>query len=75
VDIVPNTSYWDRTDVPGMGSIYFGHDIIFEEEKLMIQHTVRLEKDNPSEDDLKFLCGVFSDVPYAVMKIKEAVEN
>lgn len=75
VDIVPYASYWDRTDVPGMGSLYFGHDILLEGGKLYIRHTVRLEKGLPSEDDLKFLCGVFSDVPYAVMKIKQEVEK
>jgi hypothetical protein len=73
-NIVPNVSYWDRTDVPGMGSIHFEHDILQENGKTFIQHSVRLEKENPSEDDLNFLCGVFSDVPKSVMKIKKEVE-
>lgn len=74
INIVPNVSYWDRTDIPGMGSIYFKHDILQENEKTFIQHSVLLEKENPSEEDLNFLCGVFSDVPNAVMKIKKEVE-
>jgi hypothetical protein len=73
-NIIPNASYWDRTDVPGMGSLFFGHDIFQEDEKTFIQHSVRLDKENPSEEDLNFLCGVFSDVPNSVMKIKKEVE-
>lgn len=74
INIVLNESYWDRTDVPGMGSIIFGHDILQEGEKTYIQHTVSLDKENPTEEDLNFLCGVFSDVPSSVMKIKKEVE-
>lgn len=74
VNIIPNASYWDRTDVPEMGSLYFGHDILEENGKTFIEHTVRLAKENPSEEDLNFLSGVFSDVPAAVMKIKKEVE-
>lgn len=73
-NIIPNASYWDRTDVPGMGSIYFEHDILQEDGKCFIQHSVRLEKEKPSEEDLNFLCSVFSDVPKSVMKIKQEVE-
>lgn len=73
-NIEPNVSYWDRTDIPGMGSIHFEHDILQENDKIFIQHAVRLEKENLSEDDFNFLCGVFSDVPKSVMKIKKEVE-
>lgn len=73
-NIEPNVSYWDRTDIPGMGSIHFEHDILQENDKTFIQHAVRLEKETLSEDDFNFLCGVFSDVPKSVMKIKKEVE-
>lgn len=74
IKIIPNASYWDRTDVPGVGSLIFGHDILQEDGRTFIQHSVRLDKVNPSEEDLDFLCGVFSDVPKSVMKIKKEVE-
>ncbi|AQS06706.1 polyketide cyclase [Clostridium beijerinckii] len=74
-NIVTNCSYWDRTDVPGVGGIYFGHDILQKDGKTFIQHTVRLDKENPSEDDLNFLCNVFSDVPKSTMIIKKEVEK
>lgn len=73
-NIVPNASYWDKTDIPEVGSIYFGHDIFQEDSRNFIQHTVKLEKENPSEKDLDFLLSVFSDVPKSVMKIKKEVE-
>lgn len=73
--IIKNASYWDRTDVPGIGSIHFEHDILEENGKRYIQHTVRLEKEDPSEEDLSFLCNVFSDVPKSVMKIKKEAEK
>ena len=75
ISVVPNFSYWDRTEVPGMGCLDFGHDILEESGKLYIRHSIRLEKDNPSDADLEFLCGVFSDVPHAVMNIKQEVER
>jgi uncharacterized protein YndB with AHSA1/START domain len=74
-EVVENASYCDRTDVPGMGSLYFGHKILRENGKTYIRHSVRLEKENPGEDDLGFLGGVFSDVPGAVLKIKREVEK
>lgn len=74
INIIPNASYWDRTDIPEMGSLIFGHDILQENGKIFVKHSVRLDKENPSEEDLNFLSGVFSDVPSAVMKIKREVE-
>ncbi|WP_234117743.1 SRPBCC family protein [Clostridium hydrogenum] len=74
INIVNNAAYWDRTDVPGMGSLIFGHDILQEGGETFIQHSVTLDKENPSEEDLNFLSGVFSDVPSSVMKIKKEVE-
>lgn len=73
--VVPNASYWGRTEVPGMGHIDFGHDIISEGNRIYIGHTVRLEKDDFSQEDLEFLRGVFSDVPNAVLKIKQEAEK
>jgi hypothetical protein len=73
-NIVKNASYCDRTDVPGIGGLYFEHDILEADGKTYIKHTVRLEKENPSEEDFNFICGVFSDVPSSVMKIKKEVE-
>ncbi|MFT8870860.1 MAG: polyketide cyclase [Sporolactobacillus sp.] len=72
--IVDQTSYWDRTDVPGVGSLHFGHDIVQDGEDIYICHSVGLESDHLSAEDLPFLTQVFADVPKAVFKIKEEAE-
>jgi hypothetical protein len=74
-EIIENVSYCDRTDVPGMGSLFFEHKILQEDGKTYIQHGVRLEKEPFTEEDSGFLSGVFSDVPGSMMKIKREVEK
>ncbi|GHV10286.1 polyketide cyclase [Clostridia bacterium] len=74
-EVVENAVYCDRTDVPGMGSLFFGHKIFQENGKTYIQHSVRLEKDVFTDEDLGFLSSVFSDVPAAMLKIKREVEK
>jgi hypothetical protein len=74
-EVIEGASWCDRTDVPGMGSLFFDHQILREEGQTYIQHSVRLEKDRFGEEDLGFLNGVFADVPGAVLKIKREVEK
>jgi hypothetical protein len=74
-EVVEGASYCDRTDVPGMGSLFFGHQILREKGQTYIQHTVRLEKELFTEKDLGFLTGVFADVPGAILKIKQEAEK
>ncbi|MDR1367257.1 MAG: polyketide cyclase [Candidatus Accumulibacter sp.] len=74
-EVIVNASYCDRTDVPGMGSLFFSHKILQEDGKTFVQHAVRLQKDKFTEEDLGFLNGVFSDVPGAVLKIKREAER
>jgi hypothetical protein len=74
-EVVEYASYCDRTDVPEMGSLFFGHKILQENGKTYIQHSVRLEKETFTEEDLGFLSGVFADVPGAMLKIKREVEK
>jgi hypothetical protein len=73
-EIVEGASYCDRTDIPGMGSLFFEHRILQEKGQTYIQHSVRLEKDRFTEEDSAFLCGVFADIPGAVLQIKQEVE-
>ncbi|MDR2179104.1 MAG: hypothetical protein LBP21_02230 [Synergistaceae bacterium] len=75
-EVVEYASYCDRTDVPGMGSLFFSHKILREGGKTYIQHSVRLGKETHkfTNEDLRFLSGVFADVPAAMLKIKGEVE-
>ena len=70
-----NKEFWDKTDIP-LGSIHFGHEI-FEEDKnsVSIKHTVRLESSIINEENIEFLRGIFSDVPYSMMLLKKSVEE
>jgi hypothetical protein len=74
-EVIEYASYCDRTDVPGMGSLFFEHRILQEDGKTYIQHGVRLEKEPFTEKDLGFISGVFADVPKAMLKIKHEVER
>lgn len=75
VHFVENESYCDCTVVPGMGSVYFSHDILLEDGTVYIKHAVRLEAEQPSPRDLEVLRGIFADVPDNVMFIKQEVEK
>ncbi|MDR0870140.1 MAG: hypothetical protein LBN39_05035 [Planctomycetaceae bacterium] len=74
-EVIENASYCDRIDVPGMGSLLFDHIILQENGKTYIQHSVRLEKDIFTEEDLGFLNGVFADIPGEMLKTKREVER
>jgi hypothetical protein len=74
-EVIEGASFCDRTDIPGMGSIFFEHKILEESGRTFLIHSVRLEKELFTEEDLGFLSGVFSDVPRSVMKIKQEVER
>jgi hypothetical protein len=74
-EIIENASYCDRTDVPGMGSLFFDHNISRENGKTSIQHSVRPEKETFTEEDLGFLSGVFSDVPGSMLNNKWEAEK
>lgn len=74
-EVIEGVSYCDRTDIPGMGSLFFNHKILSEGGQTYILHSVRLEKIPFTEDDLGFLNGVFADVPGAMLKIKREAEK
>ncbi|MCL1963641.1 MAG: polyketide cyclase [Firmicutes bacterium] len=74
-EVIEEASYCDRTDVPGMGSLFFEHRILRENGKTYIRHGVRLEKEGFAQGDLEFLSGVFADVPGSMMIIKREAER
>jgi hypothetical protein len=74
-EVIVNASYCSRTDVPGMGSLFFNHKILQEGGNVFIQHSIRLQKGTFTEKDLGFLNGVFSDIPGEMLKIKREAER
>ncbi len=72
--VVEQQEFWDKTDTP-FGSIYFGHEIIEEDNRhVSVKHTVRLDCENSTEENAAFLKQVFSNVPAAVLLLKKTVE-
>lgn len=70
-----NQEFWDETVTP-LGSIYFGHEILCEEDGTVhIKHTVRLENEGMVQEAFGFLKQVFSDVPDTVMLLKTMLER
>ncbi|MGY3778516.1 SRPBCC family protein [Isobaculum melis] len=71
--VIPYQEFWNQTDIPGLGSITFGHEMLEEEGKLFIQHTVRLFNAPENTKTIDVLSQIFSDVPHAVYLLKEKV--
>lgn len=67
-----NESFWDRTVIPGVGSLLFGHDIVEKNGELYIKHTVSLQDAAATPEHIQF---VFSDVPGSVYALKCVVEQ
>lgn len=73
--VIKNTEFWDRTDIPGLGSISFGHEIFCEEDHTFMKHTVKMENAKETKETMQFLKQVFSDVPDSMFLLKEKVEH
>jgi len=58
-----------------MGTIYFEHDIFEENGELYIRCSVSLQTEQENLKSLGILNNIFSNVPDAMMKLKELVEN
>jgi len=72
-----NRSFWDETIVAGLGTICFGHEIIYENNQTCIRQTVtfRNEKGEIEQKDIEFFKQLIEDTPDALFLIKRAVEN
>ncbi len=75
VDVQENESFCTKTTIPSFCDIYFNHEITAVGEKCTIKHSVELKNDKSNEQSIIFLQQLFSDVPRAVLTIKELVEN
>jgi hypothetical protein len=74
-EVAQDAAWCERTDVPGKGSLFFDHTISQKNGKTYIRHSVRLDKETLTDEDLGFLGAVFADVPAAMLKIKREVEK
>jgi hypothetical protein len=74
-EYVVGSSFRERVEIPGKGALLFGHEIIEEGDRTLVRHSVRMDKDPVSGEDSRFLAGVFSDFPDAILKIKAEAER
>lgn len=75
IDVQENVSFCTKTTIPSLCEIYFNHVITVVDEKCTIKHSVELKDCKSNEQSVIFLQQLFSDVPRAVLTIKELVEN
>lgn len=74
VEVLDHRSFCDVTKIPGIGSLYFNHELIPTVQGTVIKHSVELVciADNEEEKQLSFLTQVYSDVPQAIFSLAKA---
>lgn len=67
--------FCDKTSIPEIGDLYFGHQIKICDTGVLVQHSVALENAEISQQNTAFLTSIFKDVPHSMFKLKEICEN
>lgn len=70
-------SFCDKASIPGLGSIYFNHELIPSGPDTIIRHSVEFisESGNDFQEHLGFVSQVFSDVPNSVLSLVRAANE
>lgn len=77
ISVIPNEEFWDKTEIEEAGlALVFGHTLVKNNDKTIIKHIVRLEKQkgNIEDEEITFLSHVFKDTPQAILALKKVVE-
>ena len=71
--VIPNQEFSDKTSIPGLGDLFFYHELFQTEAKTIIKHSVEFIPFNRevAAKDLAFIAQVFADVPASVFKLAE----
>lgn len=74
--VKPNEHFTDETTIPGVGTLYFHHELESQGTKTLIRHSVEFKSATNAEnvEDSKFVAGIFSDVPESVLSLMEAAK-
>lgn len=78
VEVTKNRSFCDETKIPGLGSLFFNHELTGTEQGTIIKHSVEFIslETSDSQEQLGFLTQVFSDVPESIFALaKVATSN
>lgn len=74
VTMIPNKEFTDKTSIPGVGDIYFIHQLIQNDAHVTVKHAVEFiptERESTLEDS-QFISQIFSDVPASVFSLVKA---
>lgn len=75
--VTENEEFTDRTPFPGMGDIYFAHQIGKKGAKTTITHSVEFvpEKGEATSEDLKLVAEIFAYVPESIFALEKAARK
>ncbi|MCO6533266.1 MULTISPECIES: hypothetical protein [Lactobacillus] len=75
--VTANEEFTDRTPIPGMGDVYFTHQIGKKGAKTTITHSVEFVPQNREANsaDLKFVAEIFADVPESIFALEKAARK
>ncbi|MGM0110171.1 hypothetical protein [Enterococcus sp. DIV0187] len=71
VTVIPNKEFTDKTSIPGVGDIYFIHQLIQDDKCVTVKHAVEFiptDRETTVEDS-QFISQIFSDVPASVFSL------
>ncbi|WP_100487084.1 hypothetical protein [Sporolactobacillus pectinivorans] len=74
VEVTDNRSFCDKTAIPGIGDLYFNHELIPLDSYTIIRHSVEFisSSGEDAEEQLTFLQQVFADVPHSIFALRDA---
>lgn len=77
VSVILNKEFTDKTSIPGIGDIYFIHELVSENDWTIIRHSVEFVPDNRAEsvEDAEFVSQIFSDVPASIFSLIKAAND
>lgn len=77
VTVTPNTEFTDKTSIPGVGDIYFIHQLIQNDTCVTVKHAVEFIPTDrvATVEDSKFISQIFSDVPASVFSLVKAANE
>lgn len=75
-EVKVNQLFVDQTVIPGVGALYFHHQLSRQKEQTLVQHSVEFIPLNrlETEEDAEFVSQIFADVPHSIFKLIEAAK-
>lgn len=77
VKVENNSEFTDVTVIPHVGKIYFIHQLISKDDKIVVKHSVEFVPDNRlgTVEDSQFVAKIFEDVPSSIFSLVKAANE